>query len=303
MAEGAPAGSTAPLRLARAAGAVVADLLGAADDLRRRPVRAPSPRAVPGGMLEISAVAALVVGLVAASMFLVDPLTPGLRAHLPASVLAVTERLTDLGLGSVILWPLGGVLALVLVLRRQLMALGDEMGRRVASAALARVGFLFASIAGAGLLVSVVKRLIGRARPHVALRLPEANPQLTFDWLSWKASYASFPSGHSTTVFATAVAFGLLFPRARRPLIALAVVVAATRVLLGAHYPSDVIAGAAVATAFVLWMAKVFAARRLVFRVDARGAIAPMAGPSARRLGRLLPWSGRSPVSLEEARS
>ncbi len=281
----------------------LADGLWALADLRRRPVRRPLPKVVRAGWFEIAAFAALAFGVVAAAMLLVDPLTPGIRPRLPAGVVILTERLTDLGLGSVVLWPLGLALVAVLVLRRQLAAAFDDMGRRVASALLARLGFLFLSVAGAGLLVTVVKRLIGRARPHVALRLPGAEPQLTFDWLSWKASYASFPSGHSTTVFATAVAFALLFPRARWPLLALAVLVAATRVVLGAHYPSDVIAGACVATAFVLWMAKVFAARRLVFRVDARGAIAPMAGPSARRLGRLLPWSGRSPVPLEEARS
>ncbi len=290
-------------RMAESARDVIVDAVLAFRDLWRRPVRMPQPKMVRGGLLEIVALAALVVGVVATCMLLVDPLAPGLRARLPVSALILTERLTALGLGGVVLWPLGLALAAVLALRRYLAAAFDDMGRRVASALLARIGFLFVSVAGAGLLVTVVKRLIGRARPHVALRMPGPEAQLTFDWLSWKASYASFPSGHSTTIFATAVAFGLLFPRARGPLIALAVVVAATRVLLGAHYPSDVIAGAAVATTFVLWTAKVFASRRLVFRVDARGAITPMAGPSARRLGRLLPWSGRFPVSLEEAKS
>ncbi|MFG1478202.1 phosphatase PAP2 family protein [Xanthobacter sp. V4C-4] len=294
-------------RLAEAGRDIAAGLLGGLGDLRRRPARRPAPRVLRAGWPVIAAGVILTVAAVAAAMLLVDPLTPGLRARAPAGVVILAERLTDLGLGGVVLWPLGIALALLLVLRPHL----DAMGRRVATAVIARVGFLVLCVAGAGLLVTVVKRLIGRARPHVALGLPGPDPQLTFDWLSWRASYASFPSGHATTVFATTVALAALFPRARGPLLALAAVVAATRVLLGAHYPSDVIAGAGVATLFVLWMVKLFAARRLVFRLDAEGAIAPMAGPSARRLGLLLPWgarwsggrNGRSPIPLEEARS
>ena len=57
-----------------------------------------------------------------------------------------------------------------------------------------------------------------------------------------------------------------------------------------------------IGSAFALLMVKVFAARRVVFAVDENGRIAPMAGPSARRLGALLPGAAR-PASLEEARS
>lgn len=286
-------------RIAAGAGIILSGLVAGLADLWRRPARGPVARVMSGGLLEILALTAVAAGCVAAATLVLDPLAPGLRAQLPVSVIILAERLTALGLGGVVLWPLGLALATVLLWRPTL----DAMGQRVASALLARVGFLFISVAGAGLLVTVVKRVIGRARPHVALHVAGPDPQFTFHMLAWKASYASFPSGHATTVFATAVAFAALYPRARTALLGLAVVVAATRVMLGAHYPSDVLAGAAVASAFVLWMVKVFASRRLVFRVDAHGRIAPMAGPSARRLGRLLPWSSRTPTSFEEARS
>jgi len=295
----AGAGRRAAEAVAGAVGDVLTGLLAGLAELGRRTLRRPKPRVVPGGGLEIIALLALGLGLVAALVLLVDPATVGLRNHLPASVLVLAERLTDLGLGGVVLWPLGLALALVLALRPHL----EPMGQRVASALVARLGFLFIAIAGAGLLTTTVKRIIGRARPHEGMRIGGADPQLVFDVMAWKASYASFPSGHSTTVFATAVAFAALFPRARRVLIALAVAVAATRVLLGAHFPSDVLAGAMVATTFVLWMVKVFAARRRVFRVDAQGAVAPMAGPSARRLGSLWPWRAPRPATLEEART
>ena len=53
------------------------------------------------------------------------------------------------------------------------------------------------------------------------------------------------PSGHTANVFATLVAVGVIFPRARPALWVYALVIAASRVVGTAHFLSDVIAGAA----------------------------------------------------------
>ncbi|MDI4657294.1 phosphatase PAP2 family protein [Xanthobacter autotrophicus] len=271
--------------------------------LARRRIGHPLPRLGFRGRWEMLALAGLVAGLTAAALILVDPQVLGLRFRMPAWLITVSERITDLGFSGVVLWPLGIALAYALLLTHAGDAMTGAMTRRMAASVAARVGFLFLAIAPVGLGVSLFKHMLGRARPHAALALPGPNPELALHVLAFKSSFASFPSGHATTTFAAAVAFAALFPRARAWLIALAVPVAATRVVLGSHFPSDVIAGAAVGTAFALWMIRMFATRRLVFQVDGAGAITPMAGPSARRLGRLLPRPAfSSAVPVEEAR-
>lgn len=284
--------------LALDARAAVTGLFAALEVLRRRPRRGVAPRLPLDGLLEVLLLFILVASVAAASMILLDPLIPGLRARVPLEVVRFFERVTDLGLGSVVLWPLGLALLATLGAMPHL----DPLRRQVAAAVAARLGFVFICVVGISLPVLVVKYALGRARPSAALMLPGPNAQLTFDWFAMRPSYSSFPSGHSTVVFAVAVALAALYPRARWPLAALAVLVASSRVVLGSHYPSDVLAGAALATVFTLWMVKVFAAKRLVFAVAADGTISPKAGPSMRRVLALFSPSHRD-VGLEEARS
>jgi membrane-associated phospholipid phosphatase len=63
---------------------------------------------------------------------------------------------------------------------------------------------------------------------------------------------ASFPSGHAATAFAAAVAVGVLYPRIRTPLLALAATVALSRVYLGVHFATDVLAGSVLGAAIGL---------------------------------------------------
>jgi membrane-associated phospholipid phosphatase len=121
--------------------------------------------------------------------------------------------------------------------------------RRIVHAAL----LLFASVALSGIAANIFKFLIGRPRPRLLLQGQEAFSPFTMDWL-----YHSWPSGHTTTAAAIAVVIALWW----RPLgilgAALILAVGSSRVVLGAHYPGDVLAGAwlGVVVSLLLWRLK-----------------------------------------------
>ena len=96
-----------------------------------------------------------------------------------------------------------------------------------------------ATVWSADLISFGVKHLVGRERPSSALA--QADPLV-------HASGPSFPSGHATTAFAGAVMLACLVGRAVPVLFALATAIAFSRVYVGVHYPSDVLAGAVLGT-------------------------------------------------------
>jgi undecaprenyl-diphosphatase len=98
-----------------------------------------------------------------------------------------------------------------------------------------------AAVAGAGLLDQILKNVACRARPSA----PQAGMFFT-NFPCFPASYASasFPSGHATTAFAAAVVLAFWYPRQAGVFVGVAVLVGLSRIVLGVHFPSDVLAGA-----------------------------------------------------------
>jgi undecaprenyl-diphosphatase len=207
-------------------------------------------------------------GVTLAGMAYVDPVVMTWQREVTGFAALVFEILTDIGKSGWFLIPTG-VLTLAILIRAPLT---KDFSERVVLALCARAAFLFLAVGGSGLIITIVKRLIGRARPWAF----DAMGTLYFNPTAWSAQFASFPSGHSQTAFAIAVALLCLFPRWRSWLLGVAVIVAASRVIVDAHYFTDIVVGS-MWGAWFTWMTREWFARRgLVFSPSASRAPFPM---------------------------
>lgn len=103
------------------------------------------------------------------------------------------------------------------------------------------VALLWIAVAGGGVLNSVLKEIFDRPRPEV------------FEWVAPYAGFASFPSGHAMSSMIVYSTLAYLVVRLeptrwmRRLTLAIAalviILVGLSRLYLGVHYPSDVLAG------------------------------------------------------------
>jgi membrane-associated phospholipid phosphatase len=108
---------------------------------------------------------------------------------------------------------------------------------------------------GAGLLADFAKLWVSRVRPrNFDFSTLDANATIA-GWLPWfdaGSGSQSFPSAHAATAFAMAVVLSSLYPRGRMLFFLMAVLVMGHRLHSGAHYPSDILAGAALGWLFAL---------------------------------------------------
>jgi undecaprenyl-diphosphatase len=187
--------------------------------------------------------------------------------------------LTDFGKSEYVL----GLLAMVLVVLAAISPRFKGASRMVLIATGTRIQFLFLAVAIPVLAGDLIKGIVGRGRPFVG---GEANA-FNFSHFAWTSAYSSFPSGHAITSCALAFAIAALWPRTRIVVLIYALVIVATRLVLLAHHPSDVVAGGLLGVVGAMFVRHWFAARHLCFSIDRRGAVKPLAGPSTEHLKRV----------------
>jgi membrane-associated phospholipid phosphatase len=219
--------------------------------------RAPRARLPPVGGAAF-AVFGLVLAVIIASMFLFDTQTIAWSRRGPLWLHDLADEITNYGRSSTFLYPFGLVL---LLLAAALSPSLSRMSQGVLAVVAVRFGFLFVAIGLPGLFATIIKRLIGRARPYVG----DHDDPFAYMPFIWRPEYASMPSGHATTATAAAIAIGAVWPRLRSAMWVYALIIMASRILIFVHHPSDVLAGAVVGVIGALMVRRWFAARRLGF--------------------------------------
>jgi membrane-associated phospholipid phosphatase len=222
---------------------------------------------------------AILGAAIIALMYLLDAAGIGWMPKRGTPSLWPIRILTDFGKSAYVLWALFGLLLVV--------ALAAARYRGISRAVLlgfaTRLQFVFFAVLVPALVGEVLKWGVGRGRPFVG---GEGNV-FNFRHFGGTEAFASFPSGHANTAFALAFAISALWPQARFVMLAYAVAIALSRLVLLAHHPSDVVAGALVGVIGAMTVRYWFAARRLGFAIRQDGTVVSLPGPSLDHLKRV----------------
>jgi len=239
--------------------------------LGRRPSSPQPEQALRRLIWQTFGLAAVGTMVIIALMMWVDTWEIGLMPPRGAPNLWPFRVLTDFGKDAYVLSLLFTMLfvAALLVPRS-----GDRTRARLLHFA-ARAGYLFLAVLVPVLIAEILKWGIGRGRPFVGGKANAFN----FAPFAGSEAYFSLPSAHVVTAFALASAIAAVWPRARVVIFAYAVMIAITRLVLLAHHPSDVVAGAVVGMVGAMWVHYWFAARNIGFVIgqDSKIALVPAA--------------------------
>lgn len=181
-----------------------------------------------------------------------------LLAALAAALFMAVSLILDPAVQS---WMTANQLRGVRSFMRNVSYVGDWVGHAVAALLGAFIAYrvknprwvriciaMLVALAIAGAAARVVKVVAGRSRPSVQVDVGFNGPR-------WTAKYHAFPSGHTASSMAY---FGVLAFANRRlfaALLPIPLVIAFSRMYVGAHHLSDVIGGALIGLAIAVWVA------------------------------------------------
>ena len=202
--------------------------------------------------------------LLVAALIPFDPTLSERAQGLPETIVVFNQRITDFGTFGWMIYGSGLLVIVAYVVRR--MSGNETLTGRARTARRLSLYF-FLTIGTASALVHLLKFLIGRARPELFAELGA----YSFTPFTGDVIYESFPSGHSTAVGAFFGAFAMLVPRLRLVFLLGALAIGVSRVIVGAHYPSDVAVGLLLGLWVALMMAFIFARQNWLFRLDDKG--------------------------------
>jgi membrane-associated phospholipid phosphatase len=126
---------------------------------------------------------------------------------------------------------------------------------------LVQLAFVTSTWLLSGIIHHIIKIVLGRYRPRYLF----SENWYGINPLNFNIAHNSFPSGHTQTIFAITIGLTLLYPRLGVFLVPLAFSVGISRVVLIAHYPSDVLFGAYLGMATAILVKRHYFDRRNIF--------------------------------------
>ncbi len=103
--------------------------------------------------------------------------------------------------------------------------------------------FSFSYLLLVGLITQIIKHLVGRPRPNHS----QLDGGFEFNFFTTESSFHSFPSGHSSTIIAITIIVSLTIPNLRYFFYFCGFLIALSRVVVEAHFLTDVVGGLLVA--------------------------------------------------------